>query len=80
MKPFIGIVSRVCSDGNSGCVESIRKAVIKMGGIPVLILPLEDKVELEYTYSKLEQRNLTRLLKLCDCFIVPCGELFTHLD
>ena len=26
-------------------VESIRKAVIKMGGIPVLILPLEDKVE-----------------------------------
>ncbi len=87
IKPIIGIVGRLYSgDDNIICVEEIRLAVIKMGGIPLLILPL-DNIDIskkspcnEPFYSEEEIKDLENILNLCDGFVLPGGDTWYCLD
>lgn len=81
IKPIIGIVGR--SDTSSEkynticCFESVRRAVVKKGGIPILILPNQD---LEYEISvpkemdlltNEEKDDLKKIIDLCDGIVMP---------
>ena len=82
IKPIIGIVGRLYSgDTNIICVEEVRVAVTKFGGIPLLILPL-DKYDLscKKNYSEEEIGDLECVLKLCDGFILPGGDTWYEFD
>lgn len=82
IKPIIGIVGRLYSgDSNIICIEEIRLAVTKMGGVPLLILPI-DKEELscKNIYSEEEIKDLENILSLCDGFILPGGDTWYRLD
>lgn len=81
VKPIIGIVGRsdvATEDYNViCCYESIRKSVIKSGGIPILILPNQD-VEYELEKPKdmnrltmEEKENLKKVIDLCDGILMP---------
>ncbi len=79
---IIGIVGRLYSgESNVICVEEIRLAVTKMGGVPLLILPI-DKEELscKNLYSEEEIKDLENILSLCDGFILPGGDTWYQLD
>ncbi len=87
IKPIIGIVGRLYSgESNIICVEEVRLAVTKLGGLPLLILPL-DKVNFvsknpcdEPFYSEEEIKDLEAVLKKCDAFILPGGDTWYQLD
>ena len=89
MKPIIGIVGRCQNnDGYSliGVVDQLRNAVIKCGGIPILILPTQlieyDNIK-EDTPNKLteeEKEDLIRQIKLCDGIIIPGGTKIFEYD
>ena len=87
IKPIIGIVGRLYSgESNIICVEEVRLAITKLGGLPLLILPL-DKVNFvsknpcdEPFYSKEELKNLESVFSLCDGFILPGGDTWYRLD
>ncbi len=87
IKPIIGIVGRLYSEeSNIICVEEVRTAITKMGGIPLLILPGE-KIDMKFKnpslkpfYSKEEIEDLERVLCLCDGFILPGGDTWYQLD
>lgn len=81
IRPIIGIVGR--SDISSEdyniicCFESVRRSIIKKGGIPFLILPNQD---IDYEISKpkdidrltLNQKDdLKRIVDLCDGIVMP---------
>lgn len=68
-------------ESNIICVEEVRLAVIKFGGIPLLILPV-DKEEMfcKNLYSEDEINDLERVLSLCDGFILPGGDTWYSLD
>lgn len=81
MKPIIGIVGRsdaVKEDYNViCCYESIRRSIVKKGGIPILILPNQD---VEYETSRprdidrltdQEKEDLKRVIDLCDGIVMP---------
>ena len=81
------MVGRLYSgDANIICVEEIRYAVTKMGGIPILILPVDktkitdEKNEVSYFYNTQEIEDLEKILKLCDGFILPGGDTWYQLD
>ena len=84
MKPIVGIVSRVLSSENYlCCVEKVREAVIKIGAIPVLILPLQEndpKDNGSFCYTEKMKHDLVLVLDLCDAFILPGGESWYELD
>lgn len=80
-KPIIGIVGR--SDisreeyNTICCFESVRRSIVKKGGIPILILPNQD---LEYESSRpkdidkltTEQKeDLKKVIDLCDGIVMP---------
>ncbi len=73
-------------DANIICVEEIRYAVTKMGGIPILILPVDktkitdEKNDVSYFYNTQEIEDLEKILKLCDGFILPGGDTWYQLD
>lgn len=73
-------------DANIICVEEIRYAVTKMGGIPILILPVDktkitdEKNDVSYFYNNQEIEDLEKILKLCDGFILPGGDTWYQLD
>ena len=82
IKPIIGIVGRLYSgESNIICAEEVRLAVTKFGGIPLLILPV-DKYEMscKNLYSEEEIKDLERVLKNCDGFILPGGDTWYQLD
>lgn len=87
IKPIIGIVGRLWNgESNIICVEEIRLAVTKMGGIPLLILPV-DKIDISLKnpcskpfYSEEEIKDLERVFCLCDGFILPGGDTWYQLD
>lgn len=87
IKPIIGIVGRLYSgESNIVCIEEVRTSITKMGGIPLLILPI-DKINVNIKkntigsfYSKEEIEDLKRVLKLCDGFILPGGDTWYQLD
>ena len=82
IKPIIGIVGRLYSgDANIICVEEVRLAVTKFGGIPLLILPVDkNDLSCKNLYSEEEIKDLERVLKKCDGFILPGGDTWYQLD
>lgn len=82
IKPIIGIVGRLYSgDSNIICIEEIRLAVTKMGGIPLLILPIyKIDMNLKKLYSQEELKDLESILSFCDGFILPGGDTWYRLD
>ena len=82
IKPIIGIVGRLYSgETNIICVEEIRLAVIKFGGFPLLILPVDkDEMSCKNVYSEEEIEDLERVLNLCDGFILHGGDTWYRLD
>lgn len=80
-KPVIGIVGRADFEKENYnvicCFESVRRSIIKKGGIPVLILPNQD-----IDYESLSPRDvpeltgnekdeLTKVIDLCDGILIP---------
>lgn len=82
IKPIIGIVGRLYSgESNIICVEEVRLAVTKMGGIPLLILPIyKIDMNLKKLYSQEELKDLESILSFCDGFILPGGDTWYRLD
>ncbi len=82
IKPIIGIVGRLYNgETNIICVEEVRLAVTKFGGIPLLILPIDkDFMSCKKNYSEEEIKDLKRILKNCDGFILPGGDTWYCLD
>lgn len=89
MKPIIGIISRVMYPGGTHKLvinEEYRMAIVKYGGIPISILPVQS-VDLGDT-KYLEQDELTSLekemllaeLKLCDGILMPGGFKINKFD
>lgn len=71
IKPIIGIVGRLYKgEKNFICVEEIRVAINKLGGIPLLILPSDGD-----SFS-----DIKRVLEFCDGFILPGGDTWFLLD
>ncbi len=89
MKPLIGIVSRVEAPGDTERLvvnDIYRRAIVKAGGIPLLILPPQD---LDYgTIKNSEMKNLNKTekemlleqLKLCDGILMPGGFKILNYD
>ena len=82
IKPIIGIVGRLYSgESNIICVEEVRLAVTKFGGIPLLILPVDkDDLSCKNLYSEEDIKDLESVLSLCDGFILPGGDTWYRLD
>ena len=82
IKPIIGIVGRLYSgESNIICVEEVRLAVTKFGGIPLLILPVDkDEISCKNIYSEEEIKDIKKVLKNCDGFILPGGDTWYQLD
>lgn len=90
MKPIIGIITRPdeLKSGNKVDViySSVRKAVIKFGGLPLVITPptktLYEGKQLENIepLSKEEQEDLNLLLQCCDGFLFQGGDSFYNYD
>lgn len=89
-KPIIGIIGRpdIASDDDKVicAYESTRRAIVKKGGIPILILPNQD---LEYVNEKPNEINrlnneqkedLIRVLSLCDAILIPGGYKWFEYD
>ena len=68
-------------ESNIICVEEIRLAVTKFGGIPLLILPVDkDDLSCINLYSEEDIKDLESVLSLCDGFILPGGDTWYSLD
>lgn len=90
-KPIIGIVGREDLSREEGKSISLvgdkyRQAIIKSGGIPLLILPTQS---LEYPHFNLdtdreltvdEENDLIRILKMCDGIVMPGGCKIFYYD
>ncbi len=89
-KPLIGIVGRpMLNDENTtliGVLESYRKAIIKSGGIPFLILPNQDLIYKEaipkdtIDLTNEEKNELIEELNLCDGILMPGGDKMFEYD
>jgi len=88
-KPIIGIVGRSNKEDNNSFIkvnEDYRIAIIKSGGIPVIIVPTDtlkygetsphDADEL----SKTSKKDLIEVLKICDGIIMTGGTRWYHFD
>lgn len=83
MKPIIGILGRVNAINEKDIIfmyDNYRKAVIKYGGIPIMLLYTKD-ISYNKTNSKdighlnNEQKdNIIRQLQLCNGVIIPGGD------
>jgi len=80
-KPIIGIVGRsdMATEEYSVicCYESVRRSIIKKGGIPILILPNQD-IEYEKTHSNdietlnyQQKEDLKKIIDICDGILIP---------
>lgn len=87
-KPLIGIVARPTKKEEESKLfvnEDYRKAVILAGGIPFLILPLQNIYYNQTRFSEnenltdIEKKDLMQVLELCDGIIMPGGnKIFQH--
>ena len=83
MKPIIGIVGNedysYLNRNSIGVFENYRKAIIKSGGIPILVLPpqLIDYHEISLkdclNLTEDEKEMLITQLKLCSGILIPGG-------
>lgn len=90
MKPIIGVIGRpdmASDDDKVICIwEGTRRAIVKKGGIPFLILPTQD-VEYESLRPKdtpklteEEKNELKRLVDMCDGLLLPGGYKWYEFD
>lgn len=89
-KPIIGIVSRVNFDSSHdpvNCVmDDYRIAIIKSGGLPILILPPQPIKYNNYRPREVERLNekekevLNDLINLCDGILFPGGTKWYEFD
>lgn len=90
MKPMIGVIGRpdmASDDDKVICIwEGTRRAIVKKGGIPFLILPTQD-VEYESLKPKdtpklteEEKNELKRLVDMCDGLLLPGGYKWYEFD
>lgn len=90
MKPIIGVIGRpdmASDDDKVICIwEGTRRAIVKKGGIPFLILPTQD---VEYDSLKPkdtpklteeEKNELKRLVDMCDGLLLPGGYKWYEFD
>lgn len=87
MKPIIGIVGRCQIVNNKsyiGVYDEIRNAIIKVGGIPMLILPTEmleyAKINTTNNMNSCAINDLIMELNLCDGIILPGGNKEFYYD
>lgn len=88
-KPIIGIIGRGYLENDDSIMklnEEYRLAIIKSGGIPLMILPTND---LKYGETlprdagyliEEEKEDLYRVLTLCDGFLMPGGSRWYQYD
>lgn len=88
-KPVIGIIGRSFEEGNDSIIklnEDYRLAVVKSGGIPLVIVPNND---LKYGetlpreaghLTEEEKECLYPVLSLCDGFLMPGGSRWYEFD
>ncbi|MEI3530047.1 MAG: gamma-glutamyl-gamma-aminobutyrate hydrolase family protein [Bacilli bacterium] len=89
-KPIIGIIGRADSASDDDKVicswESVRRAIIKKGGIPILILPTQTfeffttKPKEAPRLTEEEQQDLIRIVDKCDGIIIPGGYMWYEFD
>ena len=90
MKPIIGIVARTAIDDDGDkfiCIwEETRRAVVKKGGIPFLIVPNQD---VEYDsirpievpkMTEEEISDLKSMVDMCDAILIPVGYKWYEFD
>lgn len=89
-RPIIGIVSRINSDSSGDSVNCImddyRIAIIKSGGVPILILPPQSLKYNHYKPREIERLNdkekelLEDSINLCDGILFPGGTKWYEFD
>ena len=90
MKPIIAIIGRpdmASDDDKVICIwEKTRRAIVKIGGIPFMILPNQD-IEYETTRPKEAPRlteeqkeELKSLVDMCDGLLIPGGYKWFEYD
>ena len=90
MRPLIGILLRYDENENGTSLEyifdSLRRAVIKMGGEPLLLSPVQD---IDYYHTKKDEyKDLTTeekirlyyFLDMCDGLVIPGGNKISPYD
>ena len=90
MGPIIGILTRSGLDENNRpieyCMESTRRAIIKAGGVPILLTPPQD---IDYFTTKnsempdltpLEQEMILYQIEQLDGLFIPGGDKITTYD
>lgn len=89
MKPIIGIISRCDEDAINAyqyCYEYYSRAVIKNGGIPIMVLPTQNINHHESIPSKTERlteeelNDLYQVIDSCDGIIMPGGDKWFQYD
>lgn len=82
-KPIIGLIGRLQKQERYQIFinEEIRNAIIKSGGIPILILPpyecsFEQHNSFIWDISEQEKQNLFPILDFCDGFVFSGGEVW----
>ncbi len=86
-KPIIGVVARpYITDNNRNvlCIlETVRRCILKFGGIPHIILPPQDIVYINNKETPLsdEDKNiLNTQIDMCDGVLMPGGDLIYYSD
>ena len=90
MKPVIGILTRYDVNQKGRCLnyvfDSTRTAILKMGGNPLLLCPMQNmeyydtKYE-DYVLPTEEEKNLaTYWLDMCDGLFIPGGSKISPYD
>lgn len=87
MKPIIGVLARPYMTDNGRyalCIlETIRRAIIKSGGIPLIILPTQNMNYLNNFETELtaeDKEILDTQIKMCDGILMPGGDRIYFYD
>lgn len=86
-RPIIGVVARpYITDNNRKvlCIlESIRKSILKAGGIPHIILPTQDMIYInnkEKPLTDTDKEILDTQIEMCDGILMPGGDMIYFYD
>jgi len=86
-RPIIGVVARpYITDNNREvlCIlESIRKSILKAGGIPNIILPTQDMIYINNKEKPLtaeDKQILDAQIDMCDGILMPGGDMIYFYD
>lgn len=89
-KPIIGVIGRVDTASDDDEViyvsEEIRRAIVKSGGIPLLIVPPQDvsyvkmkPEEISYM-TMVEKQMIFQAIHMCDGIVMPGGDKWYEYD